>query len=99
MCALISIPKNPEPASFDGMLAVTRTAIGLGVGMLLADRIKRPARNVAAITLVSLGALAAVPFFVKLALEQANRRTSWGSRARLRTIRSDSGYRSEADAF
>lgn len=80
------------------MLTFTRTAIGLGVGMLLADRIKRPARNVAAIALVSVGALAAVPFFVKLALEQVNR-TDWGSRARLRSIRSDSGYRSEADAF
>ena len=98
MCALISIPKNPEPLSFDGMLTVTRTAIGLGIGMLLADRIKRPARNAVAIALVSLGAVAAVPFFVKLALEQVNR-TDWGSRARLRSIRADSGYRSEADAF
>jgi hypothetical protein len=98
MCALISIPKTPEPLSFDGMLTVTRTAIGLGIGMLLADRIKRPARNIAAIALVSLGAIAAVPFFVKLALEQVNR-TDWGTRARLRSIRHDSGYRSEADAF
>ena len=98
MCALISIPKTPEPLSFDGMLTVTRTAIGLGIGMLLADRIKRPARNVAAIALVSVGALAAVPFFVKLALEQV-KRTDWGSRAQLRTIRQDSGYRSDADAF
>lgn len=99
MCALISIPKTPEPVSFDSMLTVTRTAIGVGIGMLLADRIKRPARNVAAIALVSVGALAAVPFFVKLALEQVNRRTDWGSRARLRSIRDDSGFPSEADAF
>jgi hypothetical protein len=98
MCALISIPKSPEPLSFDGMLTITRTAIGIGIGMLLADRIKRPARNAAAIALVSIGAVAAVPFFVKLALEQV-KRTDWGSRARLRSIRSDSGYRSEADAF
>jgi Na+/serine symporter len=98
MCALISIPKTPEPVSFDGMLTVARTAIGLGIGMLLADRIKRPARSIAAIALVSVGALAAVPFFVKLALEQVNR-TEWGTRARLRSIRADSGYRSEADAF
>lgn len=80
------------------MLTVTRTAIGLGIGMLLADRIKRPARNVAAIALVSLGALAAVPFFVKLTLEQVNR-TAWGNRKRLHSIRHDSGYHSEADAF
>lgn len=98
MCALISIPKTSEPLSFDTMLTLTRTAVGLGIGMLIADRIKRPARNVAAIALVSLGALAAVPFFVKLALEQVNR-TEWGTRKRLHSIRHDSGYRSEADAF
>lgn len=86
--------------SFDGMLTITRTAIGLGIGMLLADRVKRPLRNVAAITLVSVGALAAVPFFVKLAIEQINRPESErGSRARLRSIRDDSGFGSETDAF
>ena len=94
------MPKTPEPLSFDNMLVLTRTAIGLGIGMLLADRIKHPARQAAAIALVSIGALAAVPFFVKLALEQLNRPESdRGSRARLRSIRGDSGYRSEADAF
>ncbi len=100
MCALISMPKTPEPLAFESMLTLTRTAIGLGIGMLLADRIKRPARNVAAIALVSVGALAAVPFFVKLALEQINRPESDRvQRKRLRSIRDDSGYRSEADAF
>ena len=82
------------------MLVLTRTAIGLGIGMLLADRIKHPARQAAAIALVSIGALAAIPFFVKLTLEQIHRPESErGSRRRLRSIRGDSGYHSEADAF
>ncbi len=94
------MPKTPEPPSLDGLLVLTRTAIGLGIGMLVADRIKRPFRQVAAIALVSVGALAAVPFFVRLTLEQIRRPESErGSRARLRSIRGDSGYRSEADAF
>src|SRR5947209_12113800 len=100
MSTLISMSKTPEPTSFDGLLTLTRTAIGLGIGMLLADRVKRPFRNAAAITLVSLGALASVPFFVKLAMEQINRPESErGSRARLRSIRDDSGFGSETDAF
>jgi hypothetical protein len=100
MSTLISMPKTPEPPSLDGLLVLTRTAIGIGIGMLVADRIKHPVRQAAAIALVSIGALAAVPFFVKLALEQINRpETERGSRARLRSIRGDSGYRSEADAF
>ena len=100
MSTVISMPKTSEPLSFDTLLVLTRTAIGIGIGMLVADRIKRPVRQSAAIALLSVGALAAVPFFVKLALEQINRPESErGSRARLRSIRHDSGYRSEADAF
>src|SRR3954447_17301318 len=96
----ISISKTTEPMSFDTMLVVTRTAFGLGLGMLMADKIKRPVRRAAAVALLSIGTLAAVPFFLKLALEQLNRPESErGSRARLQSIRGDSGYRSEAGIY
>jgi len=92
----ISIPKTFEP--LDRLLVLTRAALGLGLGMLMADKIKRPARQAAAIALVSVGALAAVPLLVKVALERINRPESErGSRARLRSIRGDSEYRSEFD--
>src|ERR1700730_2641799 len=94
----ISIPKTPEP--LDSLLVLTRTAFGLGIGMLVADKIKRPFRQAAAIALVSVGALAAVPFLVKVALERINRPESErGSRARLQSIRGDSGYSSESDIY
>jgi hypothetical protein len=100
MSLLISMPKTSEPLPFDSLLVLTRTAFGLGIGMLMADKISRPVRQAAAIALVSIGALAAVPFLVKLAVEQINRPTSErGARARLRSIRGDSGYRSEADIY
>ena len=96
----ISISKTTEAVPFDSLLVLTRTAFGLGLGMLMADKIKRPVRRAAAVTLLSLGTLAAVPFFLKLALEQLNRPESErGSRARLRSIRGDSGYQSEADIY
>lgn len=96
----ISIPKSPEQLPLEGLLILTRAAFGLGLGMLVADKIKRPARQAAAIALVSVGALAAVPFVVKVALERINRPESErGSRNRLRSIRGDSGYRSEADIY
>jgi|SRR6266571_5227277 hypothetical protein len=92
----LSIPKSPEQLPLDSLLALTRTAFGLGIGMLMADKFKRPVRNAAAITLVSIGALAAVPLVVKAALERINRPESErASRARLRSIRGDSGYRSD----
>lgn len=100
MSLSISMPKAVEPIPLDSLLVLTRTAFGLGIGMLMADKIKRPIRQAAAIALVSIGALAALPFLVKLAVEQINRPESErGSRARLRSIRGDSGFRSEADVY
>ncbi|HUE40423.1 MAG TPA: hypothetical protein VMO75_00695, partial [Chthoniobacterales bacterium] len=100
MSLSVSIPKTSEQTPLENLLALTRTALGLGVGMLVADKIGRPARQATAIALMSVGALAAVPFLVKVALARINRPESdRGSRARLRSIRGDSGYRSEVDIY
>jgi len=95
------MPKTSQPISFDTLLVITRTAFGLGLGMLMADKIKRPVRQAAAVALLSVGALAALPFFLKLAFEQLNRPESErGSQARLRSIRSGvSGYQSDEDGY
>jgi hypothetical protein len=94
----ISISKTSEP--LDALLTLTRTAFGLGIGMLVADKIKQPVRQVAAIALVSVGALAAVPLLVKAALERINHPESErGSRARLRSIRGASGYSTDRDIY
>ena len=96
----ISISKTSDAMRFDSLLVLTRTAFGLGLGMLMADKIKGPVRRAAAVTLLSVGTLAAVPFFLKLAMEQINRPESdRGSRARLQSIRGDSGYRSEEHIY
>ena len=96
----ISIPKTAEQLPLEGLLALTRTAFGLGIGILVADKMNRPVRNVAAIALVSVGTLAAVPLLVRAAMERINRPESErGSRNRLQSIRGDSGYRSETDIF
>jgi hypothetical protein len=100
MSLSISIPKTAEQIPLDGLLALARTAFGLGIGMLVADKIRRPFRQATAIALVSVGALAAVPLLVKVALERINRPESErGSRNRLRSIRGDSGYPSEDDVY
>ena len=94
----ISISKTSEPV--DSLLTLTRTAFGLGIGMLMADKIKQPVRQAAAIALVSVGALAAVPFLIKVALERINHPASErGSRALLRSIRGASGYSTDRDIY
>lgn len=94
----ISISKTPEQLPLDPLLVVTRTAIGLGVGMLMADKIKPSIRQVAGIALVAIGALAAAPWLVRITVGQIDR-SEWGSRARLRSIRDDSGYSSDDNIY
>ena len=98
MTSLISISKSSEELPVAPLLVLTRTAIGLGLGILLADRIKPPVRQAAAITLLAIGALAAAPWLVKITVGQINQ-SEWGSRARLRSIRGDSGYTSDNDIY
>ena len=100
MSLSISIPKTSEQLPLDGLLVLTRTAFGLGIGILVADKIKSPIRQATAIALVSVGALAAVPLLVKLAMERLNRPESErGSRKRLRSIRDDFGFPSDAEFY
>lgn len=96
----LTIPKSPEQLPLDSLLVLTRSAFGLGLGMLVADKIDRPVRQATAIALVSVGALAAIPLLVKVALERVNRPESErGSRNRLRSIRGDSLHSSEHDIY
>ena len=100
MALTISIPKAPNDLPVGPLLALTRTALGLGLGLLVADRIKRPARQATAIALMSVGTLAAIPLLLKLAAVCLNRADSErGSRRRLSSIRGDSGYHSDSDAY
>ncbi len=96
----ISIAKTSEQLPLDGLLALTRTAFGLGLGMLVAGKIREPLRNATAITLVSVGVLAAVPVLLRIALERINHPESERvTRNRLRSIRDDRGYGSEMEIF
>ena len=100
MSSLISIPKSSEDLPVAPLLVLTRAAIGLGLGILIADKIKPTLRQAAAVTLMAIGALAAAPWLVKITVGQINRPESeWGSRARLRSIRGDSGYSSDNDIY
>lgn len=100
MSISLSIPKTAEALPLDGLLTLTRAAFGLGVGLLMAERMKRPARQATAIALVSVGTLAVIPLLVKVALERINRPESdRGMQRRLRSIRGDSGYSSEENVY
>src|SRR5438093_12260080 len=91
----ISISKTAEQLPVDPLLVVTRTAIGLGLGLLMADKIKPSIRQAAAIALVAIGALAPAPWLVIITLGQINL-SEWRSRGRLRSLRGASGYNDDS---
>ena len=73
MSLSVSIPKTSGQRPLENLLALTRTAFGLGIGMLVADKIKGPKRQTAAIALMSVGALGSLlwltnPWLVPLCL-------------------------------
>ena len=100
MSISLSIPKTADAFPLDGLWTLTRTAFGLGLGMLVAERLNRPARQATAIALVSVGTLAVIPLLVKIALERINSPESDRvMRRRLRSIRGDSLYPAEHEIY
>lgn len=82
------------------LLAITQTAVGCGVGLLLAGKLGRPAQKTTAATMISVGALLALPVLVAAVVRTVNKPTSArGMRRRLDSIRQDSGLRDEAEIF
>jgi ABC-type spermidine/putrescine transport system permease subunit II len=91
---------KPSDAIRTSLLAVIQTAVGCGIGLLLAGKLRRPTQKVTAATLFSVGALLAVPGIVGFVLRAWYRPTSArGARRRLDTIRRDSGFPDEAEVF
>lgn len=80
------------------LLAITQTAVGCGIGLLLAGKLGRPAQKTTATTMISIGALLALPVIVVAVVKAINRpESARGMRRRLDSIRSDSGFPDEAE--
>ena len=84
-----------------GLLAVTRAALGCGIGMMVANKFQRPSvRQTTAIALLSLGVLGSMPWLVRSVIGVVNRPESErGMRQRLDSIRSSSGFETETEMF
>ena len=78
-----------------GLLAVTRAALGCGIGMMVAGKFQRPViRQTTAIALLSVGVLGSVPWLVRSVIDVVNRPDSErGMKQRLASIRSSAGFR------
>jgi hypothetical protein len=82
------------------LLAVIQTAVGCGIGLLMAGKLQRPTQKVTAASLFSVGFLLAIPGVVGLVLRAWYRPESdRGARRRLDTIRRDSGFSDEVEIY
>lgn len=77
-----------------GLLAVTRAALGCGIGMMVANKFKQSStRQTTAIALLSLGVLGSVPFLARSVWEAINRPESERvMNRRLASIRGNVGF-------
>ena len=84
-----------------GLLAVTRAALGCGIGMMVATKFQRPStRQTTAIALLSVGVLGSLPWLVQTVLEVVNRpESARGMQRRLESIRENVGFENTAEMF
>lgn len=93
------MPKSSD-ALQTSLLTVTQTAVGCGIGLLIAGKLGRPAQKTTGATMISIGALLALPILVLTIIRAINRPTSErGMRRRLASIRHDSGFPDEVEIF
>ncbi|HEX8312372.1 MAG TPA: hypothetical protein VF614_13710 [Chthoniobacteraceae bacterium] len=95
----MSRTKSLDPLQ-TSLLAVTQTAVGCGLGLLIAGRLERPTQKMTAATLLGVGTLLALPLVVQVVTKViTGPGSARGERRRLDSIRTDSGFPHEADVF
>lgn len=83
-----------------GIVAVTQTVVGCGIGLLLANKLGKRAQTATAVTLFSVGLVATLPVIINFFARQINRpESARGMKRRLETIRQDSGFSDSADIY
>jgi hypothetical protein len=92
----LSLEKFGENLPASGVIAFSQAAIGLGAGLLAADRMGQSARRTTSAILLGAGVAALIPVVIGIASRISHRPGSRRSMSRrLESIRSDSGLTDE----
>lgn len=93
-------PKKQTNALNTSLLAVTQTAVGCGLGLLLGGKMSRQAQKTTAFTLLGVGALLALPAIVNAISDViSGPDTERGAKKSLDSIRHDSGLPDDAEVY
>jgi hypothetical protein len=91
---------NDHHVPVTGLVALTQTALGFGAGLLLAGRMGKVAKNITAITVLSVGVVSTLPLVMEAVSYFANKPGGEREmRKRLGSIRRDSGVSQGSDLF
>jgi ABC-type amino acid transport system permease subunit len=81
-----------------GIVAFTQTALGFGVGLLVAGNMRKNVQRTAALAVLTVGLAATVPLVVDLVGRLlGGPQSARGMRRRLASIRDDSGLSEDAE--
>lgn len=82
------------------LLTISQTAIGCGIGILLANKISENKRTTAAVAMLFLAIATTAPALVGVVVDLINGpQSKLGMRRRLRSIREDSGLHAEEEVL
>lgn len=89
----LPITKFGENLPVTGIVAFSQAAVGVGVGLLVADKMGEGARQKTAFALIGAGAAVVIPFAFGLYERISNRpSSSRRMRQQLNSIREDTGF-------
>jgi hypothetical protein len=94
-------PAKPlDAVSVTSLVAVTQAAVGCGVGILMASKMRPSVQRTTAVTMLSVGLVSTLPLAYDLFARCWNRPGSHRSmRRRLESIRDDSGLPDDAEIY
>jgi len=94
------MPKNTDSLPLTGLVALTQTALGFGVGLLIAGKMKDTVQKTTVISALSVGAVCTLSLAAGAAARLINHPTSSRRmRRRLESIREDSGFPDDVEIF
>jgi hypothetical protein len=94
------MPYGKTKIPFSSLAALTQTAIGFGIALMLAGKLRRPVQKTAAVAVLSVGLMSTLPIVYDIVAKRINRPESErGMRKRLESIRDDHGFSQDVEVF
>lgn len=97
---MMTLSRNNDTLPVAGLVALTQTALGFGVGLMMAGRMKDTVQKTTVISALAVSVVCTLSLAAGAAARLINHPTSSRQmRRRLKSIREDSGFPDDAEIF